>query len=64
MGSGKFAGTDFYAGSNFAGTKHYSHWGTITSYIPKFCKRLLGLLLIALYLEVQSKECQLLVIVF
>lgn len=28
MGKGAFAGTDYYAGSNFAGTKHYSHWGT------------------------------------
>lgn len=29
MGTGKFAGTDFYAGSNFAGTKNYSHWGIV-----------------------------------
>ncbi|CAD8172509.1 unnamed protein product [Paramecium octaurelia] len=31
MGSGKFAGTDYYAGSNFAGTKNYSHWVLQTS---------------------------------
>lgn len=29
MGKGAFAGTDYYAGSNFAGTKHYSHWGML-----------------------------------
>lgn len=64
MGSGKFAGTDFYAGSNFAGTKHYSHWGTLSYINYKFCKHQLELLLIVLYLVEQLKECQLLVIAF
>jgi len=64
MGSGKFAGTDFYAGSNFAGTKHYSHWGTNLHIIYKSCKHQLEQLLIVLYLEEQSKECQLLAIAF
>lgn len=27
MGSGKFAGTDFYTGSNFTETHNYAHWG-------------------------------------